>query len=115
MAFVKHLKEYCLNAEDQMMVTFFCHRLVNRDDDDIRFSQIEDLFNNQSDFNRAKTELRSGEHKVQWKKVIEHRCVDGIADVTRYKLTESGKRTLLAEMKINEAEEKFADMLEPAS
>ena len=110
--FVKHLKEYCLNAEDQMMVTFFCHRLVNRDDDDIRFTQIEDLFNSQGDFNRAKTELRSGEHKVQWKKIIEHRCVDGIADVTRYKLTESAKRTLLAEMKINEAEEKLADMLD---
>jgi len=110
--FVKHLKEYYLNEEDQMMVAFFCHRLVNRDDDDIRFGQIEDLFNNQADFNRAKTELRSGDHKVQRKKIIEHRCVDGIADVTRYKLTESAKRTLLAEMKINTAEEKLADMLD---
>ena len=110
--FVKHLKEYCLNPEDQMMVAFFCHRLVNRDDDDIRFGQIEDLFDNQGDFNRAKTELRSGDHKLQRKKVIEHRCVDGLTDVTRYKLTESAKRTLLAELKINEAEEKLADMLD---
>ena len=110
--FVKNLKEYCLNPEDQMMVAFFCHRLVNRDDDDIRFGQIEDLFNNQADFNRAKTELRSGDHKVQRKKVIEHRCVDGLTDVTKYKLTESAKRTLLAEMKISEAEEKLADMLD---
>ena len=110
--FVKHMKEYYLNAEDQMMVTFFCHRLVNRDDDDIRFGQIEDLFNSQADFNRAKTELRSGDHKVQLKKVIEHRCVDGLTDVTRYKLTESAKRTLLAELKINGAEEKLADMLD---
>ena len=110
--FVKYLKEYYLNAEDQMMVAFFCHRLVSRDDDDIRFSQIEDLFDNQGDFNRAKTELRSGEHKVQRMKVVEHRCVDGIADVTRYKLTESAKRTLLAELKINATEEKLADMLD---
>lgn len=43
---------------------------------------------------------------------MEHRCVDGLADVTKYKLTESAKRTLLAEMKINEAEEKLADMLD---
>ena len=110
--FVKHLKEYCLNADDQMMVAFFCHRLVNRDDDDIRFGQIEDLFDNQGDFNRAKTDLRSGDHKVQKKNIIEHLCVDGIADVTRYKLTESAKRTLLAEMKINATEEKPADMLD---
>ena len=110
--FVKHLKEYCLNEEDQMMVAFFCHRLVNRDDDDIRFGQIEDLFDSRGDFNNAKAMLRSGDHKVQKKNVIEHLCVDGIADVTRYKLTESAKRTLLAEMKINVTDEKLADMLD---
>ena len=110
--FVKHLKEYCLNADDQMMVSFFCHRLVNRDDDDIRFGQIEDLFDSRGDFNNAKMQLRSNDHRVMRKKIIEHLCVDGLADVTRYKLTESAKRTLLAEMKINEAEEKLADLLD---
>ena len=110
--FVKHLKEYYLDDEDEMMVTLFCHRLVNRDDDDIRFGDIEDLFDSKGDFNNVKAQLRSGEHKLQKKKIVEHRCVDGLADVTKYKLTESAKRTLLAEMKITEAEEKLADMLD---
>ena len=111
-SFVQHLKDYCLSPNDQMMVTFFCHRLVNKDDDDIRFGDIEDLFDTVSDFNRAKGELRNGEHKLQKKKIVEHRCVDGLADVTKYKLTEGAKRTLLAEMKLNEAEEKLADMMD---
>ena len=111
-SFVQHLKDYCLSPNDQMMVTFFCHRLVNKDDDDIRFGDIEDLFDNISDFNRAKGELRTSEHKLQEKKIVEHRCVDGLADVTKYKLTEGAKRTLLAEMKLNEAEEKLADMMD---
>ena len=110
--FVKHLREYYLDDEDEMMLTLFCHRLVNRDDDDIRFGDIEDLFDSKGDFNNVKAQLRSGEHNLQKKKIVEHRCVDGLADVTRYKLTESAKRTLLAEMKINEAEEKLADMLD---
>ena len=110
--FVKHLKEYCLSPNDQMMVTFFCHRLVNKDDDDIRFGDIEDLFDNISDFNRAKGELRTSEHKLQEKKIVEHRCVDGLADVTKYKLTQSAKRILLAEMSVCETEEKLADMLD---
>ena len=110
--FVKHLKEYCLSPNDQMMASFFCHRLVNKDDDDIRFGDIEDLFDNISDFNRAKGELRTGEHKLQEKKIVEHRCVDGLADVTKYKLTENAKRILLAEMSICETEEKLADMLD---
>ena len=111
-SFVQHLKDYCLSPNDQMMVTFFCHRLVNKDDDDIRFGDIEDLFDTVGDFNRAKGELRNGEHKLQKKKIVEHRCVDGLADVTKYKLTEGAKRTLLAEMKLNEAEEKLADMMD---
>lgn len=110
--FVKHLKAYRLNAEDEMMVAFFAHRLVNRDDDDIRFGDIEDLYDSRADFTNAKGKLRSGEHKLQKKKLIEHKCVDGLADVTKYKLTEAAKRELLAEMKINEAEEKLADMLD---
>lgn len=110
--FVKHLKEYYLDDEDEMMVAFFAHRLVNRDDDDIRFGDIEDLYDSRADFTNAKGKLRSGGHKLQNKKLIEHKCVNGLADVTKYKLTESAKRTLLAEMKINEAEEKLADMLD---
>jgi len=110
--FVKHLREYHLNAEDEMMVAYFAHRLVNRDDDDIRFCDIEDLYDSRADFTNAKSRLRSGEHKLQNKKLIEHKCVDGLADVTKYKLTEAAKRELLAEMKINETEEKLADMLD---
>ena len=110
--FVKHLKEYGLRAEDEMMVAYFAHRLVNRDDDDIRFGDIEDLYDSRADFNNAKGKLRSGEHKLQKKKLVEHKCVDGLADVTRYKLTEAAKRDLLAEMKLNATEEKLADMLD---
>ena len=110
--FVKHLKEYYLSDEDEMMVAYFAHRLVNRDDDDIRFRDIEDLYDNKADFTNAKGKLRSGEHKLQKKKLIEHKCVDGLADVTRYKLTETAKRELLAEMKINATEEKLANMLD---
>jgi AAA+ superfamily predicted ATPase len=110
--FVKHLKELYLSPNDQMMASFFCHKLINDDDDDIRFNQIEDLFDNRGDFNAAKAKLRRGEHGLQKKKVIEHLCVDGLADVTKYKLTDSAKRTLLAEMNICETEEKLADQLD---
>ena len=110
--FVKHLKEYNLNDENEMMVAYFAHRLVNRDDDDIRFRDIEDLYDSRADFNNAKGKLRSGEHKLQEKKLVEHKCVDGLADVTRYKLTEAAKHDLLAEMKLNATEEKLADMLD---
>ena len=110
--FVRHLKEYYLNDEDTLLVTLFCHLLINNDDDDIRFNQMRDAFESNCFFNNAKAELRSGEHWLMKKKIIEHRCEDGIADNTRYKLTEDAKRVLLAELKINTTEEKIADMME---
>ena len=110
--FVKQIKELGrLRPEDKLLLLFFCHRLVNKDDDDIRFGQMEDCFDTSADFINAKTQLRSGEHTLMTKKLIEHRCEDGIADTTRYKLTEQAKRTLLEEMKLNSAEEKIADVI----
>ena len=109
--FVRKLREYYLSDNEEMIVTFFCHCLLNKEDDDIRFGQLEDLFESKAIFNRAKSNLRSGEHKLMKKKLIEHRCEDGIADTARYKLTEEAKRNLLAEMKINTTEEKLADVI----
>jgi hypothetical protein len=111
-AFVRHLEEYHLSDKDMLMAVFFCHRLVNRDDDDIRFGQIEELFSSRADFNNAKAQLRNGEHRLMKKKLIEHRCDDGIADVTRYQLTSQAVRHLLAELKINTVDEKLADVTE---
>ena len=111
-SFAKQVKELSrLSPQDKLLLLFFCHRLVNKDDDDIRFGQMEDCFVNSAAFINAKGLLRSGEHPLMQKKLIEHRCEDGIADTSRYKLTEQTKRTLLAEMKINSSEETLADVI----
>ena len=100
-----------MRQDDKLLLLYFCHALVNKDDDDIRFREIEDCFSSSADFINAKGSLRSGEHPLMEKKLIEHRCSDGIVDTSRYKLTEQTKRTLLEEMKINATEEKLADVI----
>ena len=110
--FVQRMKELKLYSNDQLLLTKFCHLLVNDDDDDIRFNQIENVFDNQGSFNNARAELRSGEHVLQQRKLIEHLCDDGIANTNRYKLTEDAKRSLLEELKIFATAEKIADVVE---
>ena len=110
--FVQKMKELKLYSNDQLLLTKFCHLLVNDDDDDIRFNQIENVFDNQGSFNNARAELRSGEHVLQQRKLIEHLCDDGIANTNRYKLTEDAKRSLLEELKIFATAEKIADVVE---
>ena len=94
-----------------LLLLYFCHQLVNNDDDDIHFSQIENLYESASTFNREKSQLRSGTHQLMTDGYIEHLCEEGIASTTRYKLTEHTKQTLLAELKLNTTEEKLADVL----
>ncbi len=109
--FVQHMKELNLSNTDTLLLTLFCHLLVNEDDSDIRFGQMENVFQTKGDFNNAKGQLRCGEHTLMKKKLIEHRCEDGIADNARYKLTNNTVNTLLGELKLNVTEEKLADVI----
>lgn len=110
--FVQEIKRLRLRDEDLLLLLFFCHLLVNKDDDDIRFSQIEDVTDSKAQFNRCKAELRSGTHSLMKAGLIEHLCVNGIAETTRFKLTEAAKRNLLCEMNITAVEEGVADLLQ---
>ena len=113
--FVRHIMDLDLDDEDLLLLVLFCHLLVNDNDDDIRFSQIEDVYDSSADFNKAKVRLRSGEHKLMRKKMIEHLCEDGIVDTTKYHLTANAKRDLLEEMKITPVEENLANTLKPSN
>ena len=110
--FVKHFNELGYLEQDEMLVLlYFCHRLVNKDDDDIGTRELENCFDTSASYINARGQLRSGDYALMEKKLIEHRCEDGIANTSHFKLTEATKRTLLAEMKINATEEKLADVI----
>ena len=111
--FSKQIHVLKLTKKEQALVVFFCHLLVNKEDDDIRIGQLEDLICNKSEFQRIKREFRTGEHILFRQQLIEHGCVDGIADNNRYKLTNSAKRTLLAELGVNTTDENIANLLQP--
>ena len=108
---VQQLNEQRISDDNLLLLLLFCHLLINKDDNDIRFGQMECVFSDKSDFTRAKGELRRAEHRLMRHNLIEHRSVDGIADTNSYCLTAHAKRTLLAEMKLSSAEEKIADVL----
>ena len=97
--------------QDWLLLVLFCHLLVNKDDDDIRFGQMEDVFETLAEYNHARSSLRSDEHRLIRDGYIEHLCEDGIASPSRYKLTENAKRNLLSELKLNTTDEKIADVI----
>ena len=111
--FAKELHALKLTRKEQGIIIYFCHLFVNKDDDDIRISQIDELICNRSEFQRIKREFRTGEHSLFRMQLLEHGCVDGIADNSRYKLTNSAKRILLSELDVNTTDEAIANLLAP--
>ena len=113
-AFGRKVKQLHLRKDSELLLVLFCHYMVNKDDEDIRFNQIENAFENGGAFTKSKGELRTGQHQLQQRNLIEYCCENGIANNTRFKLTEEAKRDLLAELKITATEEHLADVIEPA-
>ena len=111
--FISQLRSLHLNDEDSLMLTYFCHLLVNEDDNDIYRRQLRCLFDNKSDLSRAANSMRSGNHTLISKGWIEPICEEGEVAPDRYHLTDKAKSTLLSELNINFSPEKIGNMLCP--
>ena len=108
--FAKKVRSLKVRSIDQLMLVLFCHLLVNEDDDDVRFNQIEPLYENKATYMRLRSEMSNDANPLMHLKLIEHLCVDGIADNNRFHLTEQAKRNLLAELNINVSTDTAADL-----
>ena len=111
--FVKQMLGLQLCGNDLLLLSLFCHFLVNENDDEVNFCQTENCFARKQLFTKAKIDLRNGSHELMQKNLIEHCCSNGIVDVDHYKMTESAKRNLLVEMIIATTDEKVVGLLEP--
>ena len=114
--FVKQLGELkLLNREDWLLLVLFCHFCVNKDDNNIVFSDMEDIFDSNSEFNSTKSMLRSGNHPLMRRNLIEHVCENGMAMPHRFKLTDDAKRILLAELKMDGTSVNYTGLISPDS
>ena len=111
--FAQKIKALGLNTTGQTELLFFCHSLVNCDDDEVHVSQFEDLCDNPVHASCTKRSLRAGNHYLMRMKLIEYKCVDGIADNSYFCLTQQVKRDLLSEFNLNFTDEKLANVLNP--
>ncbi len=114
--FVRELKGLKFGfIDDWLVLIIVCHYLINKDDDQISFRQIEDVFKYKSNFSRAKVAFKEGNHALMKKGLIENYCEDGIADTSHIHLTMKARNTLLAEFHLNSNLTAIAGMTKPDS
>jgi SpoVK/Ycf46/Vps4 family AAA+-type ATPase len=91
------LKKQSDDDDDFLLALFFCHKLINEDDDEIYFSQIEVVYDDDGAFRCVKRALRNLEHTLLEKGVIECINSDGFGSRDEFKLTEKAKEDYLSE------------------
>ena len=98
---------------DFMVLIFLCHRLVNKDDDEITYGQIEDVYRHKSDFYEEKAMFKEGSHPLIQQGLVEHVCEDGQANTSRIHLSNKAKSVLLADFHLRSAEKTMGGLIKP--
>jgi len=105
-----------LNLErfsDFMVLTFLCHRLVNEDDEEIVYGQIERVYRHKCDFYEEKALFREGNHPLMQQGLVEHVCEDGQANTSRIHLSSKAKTILLADFHLRSADKTMGGLIKP--
>ena len=116
LSFVREFEALELKRVDNWMVmVLLCHLLVNRDDDSIIYSQIEDIYSSKSTFCREKAAFRDGSHFLMQQGLVEHLCEDGQANTSRIHLSDKAKSLLLADFHLRKSEANIGGLVKPES
>ena len=114
LSFVREFEALELKRVDNWMVmVLLCHLLVNRDDDSIIYSQIEDIYSSKSTFCREKAAFRDGSHFLMQQGLVEHECEDGQANTSRIHLSDKAKSLLLADFHLRKSEANIGGLVKP--
>ena len=87
------------DMEDELMLfLLFCHLYVNNNDNNIRFHDLDFLYDDKRTWNRVKNELARGNHELFAYEIIEYNNDDGIVDRESFRMAQKGKDEYLSEL-----------------
>ena len=108
--FVQKMKELNLDDESLLLLTLFCHLLINNYDNSVGFNEIKRVIGKRR-LQFVISELRNGTHCLQRQDLVENCCEHGMINPICFQLTSHAKRTLLSELMIEVSNEVSTDLL----
>ena len=112
--FVRELESLEIESSAHWMVlVLLCHLLVNEDDNEVMYRQIEDAYRRKSQFYEERASFREGSHDLMTRGLVEHVCEDGVADTNRIRLTNKAKTLLLADFHLRKSEVSVGGLIRP--
>ena len=99
--YVQKVRSYRFRVDDEMMLVLFSHLFVNNNDDNIRFHDLEFLYQNSFERKLLKRGLDTCGHILLIAKMIEYNNSDGFEDRESFRMTAEAKRELFAELNLS--------------
>lgn len=94
------LKRFSLGYENNILFVFMAHLFIENNDDNIRFHDIDNLYDNDKTPNWIRCELRGHDSSLFSMNLIENVNEDGMARSDAFKLTDFAKQDLLSELNL---------------
>ena len=98
--FFRALERYNLDNSMKMLFFLIAYLYIDKDDNDVRFSDIEDMYDDHEVPTWLKRSLRKHDSQLFELNLIENVNEDGIAKPDAFKLTDFAKETILSEVSI---------------
>jgi hypothetical protein len=95
---VDDLFPYEGDNKEKMLLVLFCHLCVNNGDDNIRFHDLDFLFDDKREWNRQKVSLNNGNHLLIDDHLIEYNNDNGMVDRESFRVTQQFKDDALNEV-----------------
>ncbi len=87
--------------DELMLLLLFCHLYVNNNDNNIRFHDLDFLYDNKRTWNRVKNQLAGGRHVLFIEDIIEYNNDDGMLDRESFRMTQKAKDEFFPELDLS--------------
>ena len=98
--FVQKVRSYGYDVNEEMLLILFSHLFVNNSDDNIRYGDINFLYDNKRIWRLTRAMLEEGEHDLLEGHLIEYNNSDGFVDRESFRMTDQAKRELFSELSL---------------
>lgn len=99
--YVQKVRSCNMSEEDEMLMIVFSHLFVNNNDDNIRFHNLNFLYDDKHIWNYTKSCLNNGDHVLQSERFIEYNNDGGFVDRESFRITAEAKRVFFAELNLS--------------
>ena len=98
--YVQKVRSYDYDTDDEMMLILFSHLFVNNSDDNIRYYDMDFLYDDNRKWRIVKSSLDKENHVLLREHLIEYNNSDGFVDRESFRMTEQAKRELFSELSL---------------